>query len=248
LERGIDGKPIAQCVETLAETNTERELDDLRTITPDLLLPQLQLIGRQTPTEGGPLDLLGIDDDGRLLVCELKRGTLTREAVTQVIDYASYLYELNQEELSRYIEERSGVGGVQKIDDFSAWYDERFPNGRDALVEQPRMLLVGLGVDDRARRMVEFLSTGGLDLMPQAIKSPRQQRGNKRANLEALQTLAQQLGSIELLQQMSADFRESMPAYEWPNQTGYTYYLTETTDRGTPTISRSCGGGCRKQI
>ena len=51
----------------------------------------LTLVGRQTPTEGGPLDLLGVDADGRLVVFELKRGTLSRDAVAQVVDYASYL-------------------------------------------------------------------------------------------------------------------------------------------------------------
>ena len=56
-----------------------------------MLMPGLKLVGRQTPTEGGPLDLLGVDEDGRLVVFELKREMLSREAVAQVIDYASYL-------------------------------------------------------------------------------------------------------------------------------------------------------------
>ena len=47
----------------------------------------------------GPLDLLGIDQDGDLIVFELKRGTLTREAVAQIIDYASYLDSLKRETL-----------------------------------------------------------------------------------------------------------------------------------------------------
>ena len=49
----------------------------------------LTLVGRQTPTEGGPLDLLGVDGDGKLVVFELKRGTLLRDAVAQILDYAS---------------------------------------------------------------------------------------------------------------------------------------------------------------
>ena len=35
--------------------------------------------------------MLGIDEYGRLVVFELKRGTLVREAVAQIIDYASDL-------------------------------------------------------------------------------------------------------------------------------------------------------------
>ena len=54
----------------------------------------LTLIGRQVSTDGGTLDLLGIDADGRLVVFELKRGTLTRDAGAQVRDYASDLAAL----------------------------------------------------------------------------------------------------------------------------------------------------------
>ena len=73
----------------LPKTNveTERLLEDILVNNPDMLIKGLKLVGRQTPTEGGPLDLLGVDEDGRLVVFELKRGILSRDAVAQVIDY-----------------------------------------------------------------------------------------------------------------------------------------------------------------
>ena len=64
-----------------------------------MLMPDLTLVGRQTPAGGGALDLLGVDEDGRLVVFELKRGTLTRDAVAQVIDYCSYLESLDVDTL-----------------------------------------------------------------------------------------------------------------------------------------------------
>ena len=70
---------------------SEQLLEDALVENPDLLIEDLTLIGRQTPTEGGPLDLLGVDGDGKLVVFELKRGTLSRDAVAQIIDYASDL-------------------------------------------------------------------------------------------------------------------------------------------------------------
>ena len=88
---------------------------------PDLLIPGLRLVGRQTPTEGGPLDLLGVDEDGRLVVFELKRGTLSRDAVAQIIDYASDLDAKSDDEVAEHIAVHSGVGGVGEIDDFEAW-------------------------------------------------------------------------------------------------------------------------------
>ena len=75
---------------------------------PEILIPGLKLVGRQTPTEGGPLDLLGVDEDGRLVLFELKRGMLSRDVVAQVIDYASYLDSLDDDTLGRHISDNSG--------------------------------------------------------------------------------------------------------------------------------------------
>ena len=59
------------------QTDTELLLEETLVSNPGLLLPGLPglrgLVGRQTQagTEGGPLDLLGVDEDGRLVVFEL---------------------------------------------------------------------------------------------------------------------------------------------------------------------------------
>ena len=77
---------------TIDNTETEEELEKILVRSPDMLERGLQLVGRQTPmTGGGNLDLLAVDGDGRLVVFELKRGTLSRDAVAQVVDYASDL-------------------------------------------------------------------------------------------------------------------------------------------------------------
>ena len=131
---------------------------------PEMLESGLHLVGRQTPTESGPLDLLGVDAGGRLVVFELKREKLTREAVTQCIDYASALDEKAPEELAAFIAEHSGSGGIEKIDGFVEWYEDRFAENELSDLLPPRLTLVGLGVDERAERMAKFLSKGGIDI------------------------------------------------------------------------------------
>ena len=106
------------------QTDTEALLEDILVRNPHLLIPGLRLVGRQTPTEGGPLDLLGVDGDGRLVVFELKRGTLSRDAVAQIIDYASDLDTKSDIALARHIADHSGVGGIENIEDFEEWYSE----------------------------------------------------------------------------------------------------------------------------
>ncbi len=142
----------------------EDRLEETLVRSPEMLEPGLHLVGRQTPTEGGPLDLLGVDEDGRLVVFELKREKLTREAVTQCVDYASALHVRTREQLAALIAEHSGSGGVEEIDDFEEWYLERFGESELSGLLPPRLVLVGLGVDTRAERMARFLADGGIDI------------------------------------------------------------------------------------
>ena len=91
---GTQADPTIAAVSAATQTKTEEMLEEILVKAPNLLLTGLKLVGRQVETSGsGILDLLGVDEDGQLIVFELKRGTLTREAVAQVTDYASYLAE-----------------------------------------------------------------------------------------------------------------------------------------------------------
>jgi hypothetical protein len=120
-----------------------------------------------------------------------------------------------------------------------------------------RLMLVGLGVDERARRIVNHLAKTGLDIQAltfQAFQSggqtflarkvesvephtrpPASAPGQKERNQRHLGELAHQQGVDELLNHV-ADFVSSrMPSYRWPGKTTLTYYLSEQTDEGRPT-------------
>ena len=159
----IDGSDVTE-VQRTDQTESEQWLEDNLVSKPELLIPGLKLVGRQTQTEGGPLDLLGVDSDGRLVVFELKRGTLSRDAVAQIIDYASYLESMNPDALAGYIAARSGENGIEKIEDFGEWHAENTEaESLDSLLPL-RAFLVGLGVDDRTQRMVNFLAKNGMGI------------------------------------------------------------------------------------
>ena len=159
----IDGSEVTE-VQRTDQTESERWLEDNLVSKPELLIPGLTLVGRQTQTEGGPLDLLGVDSDGRLVVFELKRGTLSRDAVAQIVDYASFLESMNPGALANYIASKSGSNGIEKIDDFGEWHAENTEaESLDSLLPL-RAFLVGLGADDRTERMVNFLADKGMDI------------------------------------------------------------------------------------
>ena len=142
------------------QMGTEAMLEDILTANPGMLMRGLKLVGRQVEVATGYLDLLGIDDKGRLTVFELKREKLTRKAVAQVLDYGSYLESLSESELATLIAEESGKNGVDKITDFDEWYK----NQAEGSIRPIQMVLVGLGADVNARRMVDYLAERGVDI------------------------------------------------------------------------------------
>lgn len=237
-------------IQNVKETETENQLEEVITRCPNLLMKDLKLIGRQTDTAGGPLDLLGVDGDGQLVVFELKRGTLTREAVAQIVDYSSYLASLEPKELSEHISPRSGNLGIEKIENFLVWYQEQF--GRNFTeVQRPRMVLVGLGADEKTKRMVSFMSEGDLDIslitfhgfrkgdevfLARQIEvwpKPQPSTITKKSNLEKLKRNVQELRLEEYYYNIASFFRNQFPAaYEWPNPGGYSYGLPELTETG----------------
>ena len=146
-------------LDAVPRLDAELELEDLLIAHPDLLESGLQLVGRQLPAAGGRLDLLGVDADGRLVIFELKRGALGRDAVTQMLDYASAVAAMDLQELVEHIGARTGQGGVQRIADFANWYEANFGDLQGLL--PARMALVGLGVDETALRIAGFLGQGG---------------------------------------------------------------------------------------
>ena len=151
-------------LEQTNRTEYEEDLESALVKNPKMLMPNLELVGRQTPVAGGFLDLLGVDGDGRLVVFELKRGALTRDAVTQVIDYCSSLEAMADADLAQHIAERSGNLGIAHIEDFGEWYDQRFEKRQLGSLRPIRSVLVGLGADESAPRMVNYLRDQGVNI------------------------------------------------------------------------------------
>ena len=160
----MDGSGGATQLPFAQQTDTEQELEDVLVKNPEMLMPGLTLVGRQTRTDGGPLDLLGVDRHGRLVVFELKRGTLSRDAVAQVIDYASSLESMDDETLAQHIASYSGHHDIDNIDDFGEWYGENRSGLELSEMRPIRLFLVGLGVDDTTARMVKFLADRNVDI------------------------------------------------------------------------------------
>ena len=248
----------AEPLSPLQQMPTELAFEDLLVQNPEMLGSDLKLVGRQTPTQTGWLDLLAIDQDGRLVVYELKRATLTREAVTQVLDYASSLDAMSASDLTEHIAECSGKDGIEGIDEFEQWYAENFGGDDLSRLLPPRMVLVGIGVDPAAERMARFISGGPVDLSVMTFhgfmrgeerllarqlevepgpREPAQRRRSVTADekRKALRKYLEDSGHVDLFDRIHADIRTLLPmqgVWEETGRKSVGFYITEPDNRG----------------
>jgi hypothetical protein len=257
VEPGDAGRPIAKTIEEISTTETERLLEDILVESPELLMSGVSLVGRQIPTQGGPLDLVGIDSEGRAVVFELKRGTLTRDAVAQVLDYVSDVVSMEPEDFARLIEKSAGVNGIPEIEDFSDWFGREFPDGAEFDPARTRMVLIGLGADERAKRIVNYLADKGIDIQlltfhafkkggevfiarqietKKPVTTTPGGAATKEDNQRHLHQLADEMKCRSILEDIARFIDERLPAYKWPGKSAYSFSLQERTAEGRPSL------------
>lgn len=240
--------------------DSELRLEEILVKNPEMLIPDLTLVGRQTATDGGPLDLLGVDSDGRLVLFELKRDRLSMDAVAQIIDYASDLASMSIDALADRIAEQSGAGGIEKIENFHEWHAGKFGEDRLDVLLPLRMFLVGLGVDDRTQRVVKFLKGKGMNIslltfqgftqddktllarhMPvetkeEPVSRPSRNSLSSAEMQEELLRRAKENDASDLLESVRAMFRENWSgSRETPGAMGFSIGLPGRTPAGGST-------------
>ena len=245
----VEGAGKVTPVEQASHTETENLFEDMLVKNPGMLMPGLELVGRQTPTDGGPLDLLGVDTDGQLVVFELKRGELARDAVTQIIDYTSGLEAMGDDELTAHIAQRSGQHGIDEIEDFGDWYVQRFREQPLSSLKPIKMMLVGLGADARATRMVDFLADRGVHISlltfhgykhdgktllarqvraePEGTEAARGYR-SREERCRAVNEFAKDQGVDEIFSEAVKEFlKVTPPCTQYIRKDGYTFYAEQ---------------------
>jgi hypothetical protein len=156
----VTGKPARLA---LAGVSRERDLEGWIAADSSLIENDLLILARQLNTGGKPLDLLGLDGDGSLVVVELKRGEAYREALAQGLDYAAWVAEQTADDLRAAIDKHRNTAGF--FDDALA--KQIGPDQAEKWSPQEvdvRLIVAGTGADDRLRRMIGFLSKRGVNV------------------------------------------------------------------------------------
>ena len=111
------------------------------------------IIGRQVHTSyGGYIDLLAINGIGDLILIELKRSKTSRDIVAQCLDYGTWVYDLNYEDIAGIYESYRG-STLEK--DFTEYFDTTFP---EKINNDYQIVIVAESVDDSTERIVQHLN------------------------------------------------------------------------------------------
>lgn len=131
------------------EKRLEKHLENWIKTHPEILGENIIIIGEQVSTSGGVIDFLGIDKEtGDLIIIELKRDRLGRDALAQAIDYASEVASWTEEDINERID--------KKLELIIENLNLEDPNIN--LNQNQRILLVGFSMEDRLQRMIDWLS------------------------------------------------------------------------------------------
>lgn len=134
------------------QVELEKHLEDWIANDPALVDRGLLVVQRQLHVDGGYLDLLCVDLQGRATVIEIKRGKLIRDTIAQALDYASSIAALPSSTLQAAI--GPYVGDVSEHPGLAALMDESDDSAREVAV-----VVVGIGAEPGLERMIDFLGS-----------------------------------------------------------------------------------------
>jgi hypothetical protein len=139
----------------LSRLPSEQVLEEMITATPSILSEEWMLIGRQERTSyDGRIDLIAIAPDGSLILIEIKRDRTPREVAAQALDYASWIEQLEPEDIGR-IYERFSKGRNLK-EDFEKRFGHSIPD--EELNQSHQIIIVAAELDQSTERIVRYLN------------------------------------------------------------------------------------------
>ena len=221
----------------------ERWIEDWLADDISVLDPGLMVIGRQVRTGfGGFIDLLCIEENGDLVVVELKSGRTPREGTAQALDYASCVKDLTFDEIVNIADRYPGGSGALEAaftEKFETDLPEQLNQGHRALVVADSMdsstvrivrYLTGLGVPFNVATVQHFKDASGRELLAQvSLIEPEEVRPRVRGSsarsayrsVNQLQALADENGIGELYRRLRDGVRGIFTGNGYSRTVGY---------------------------
>lgn len=189
-----------------------------------ILNPNLAVIGSQVVTpHGKKIDILAMNSVGDLIIIELKRDKTYREVIAQVLDYATWVKDLDYSEMTNILN-KYGDSSFKDIEEF---FTANFKKDSEEieLNSDHRMIIIGSDIDESTVRIVTYLSSepysvninavnfnyykdsGGHEFLARAFVLPEENiteesRSKKRKRGKSIITTLFELGKLKVGQEV----------------------------------------------
>lgn len=140
----------------VSKLNLEDRIENWLEKDISMISENLLVIGRQVKTAYGKyIDLLCLNDEGDIIIVELKRDKTPRDVTAQILDYASWIGELSNKEVTDIANDYFYKYDTNLEEAFQNKFDKDLP---EVLNESHKMLVVASEMDNSTERIINYLS------------------------------------------------------------------------------------------
>lgn len=160
-----EGKFVQFKEQEFKEENKEIDLEILLENNPEYFFEnsKILIIGRQVTTNLNTfIDLIGIDEHGNTVVIELKRDKTPRDTLTQLIEYASFIDNLDYDQLNEIFQNYSGeeVG----LEEYHQQYFENDTSQNVSWNKNSKLVIVAQDITKEIKQTSLYLRKKGIDV------------------------------------------------------------------------------------
>ncbi len=140
-----------------SKLEAEQSIQDWLEQDISIISDNLLVIGKEVQTDyGGFIDLLCLDKKGDIVIIELKRDKTPREVTAQALDYASWVKDLSNDNIT-------SIANKYLINRFSLELDKAFQKTfntelPEVLNTNHQILIVASKIDSSSERIINYLS------------------------------------------------------------------------------------------
>jgi hypothetical protein len=160
-----DGKLSEYKEEVFKKDNIEQDLEILLENNPEYFFEtsNVLIIGRQVTTNlNSFIDLLGIDKNGNTIIIELKRDRTPRDTVAQILEYASFIENLDYNQLNEIF--KNYFGDVVELEDYHQQFFKNNENDAVSFNKQLILLIVAQNITKEIKLTAIFLRKNGINI------------------------------------------------------------------------------------
>jgi hypothetical protein len=210
-----NGKMVPYNEIRFKDENRESDLESLLENNPEYFFERSKIlvIGRQISTNlNSFIDLLGIDNSGNTIIIELKRNKTPRETIAQLLEYASFVENLDYSQLNDIYHDYSGEN--VSLEDYHQQYFHNEADENVSFNKFSKLAIVAQEITNEVKQTAQYLRKKGIDLYCLEFKYFTTKSGEKIISSDVVvgeeEFLRQKIESKSLPKVDDRQFRKSL--------------------------------------